>query len=178
MTDSNDEKETGSAPDPHMKEQDRGIIEAFAKADHNVLTSSEIAEHVSVSKRTVRRRLDELSEDGKVGKRVTGGVKLAWLEEDIKEPITVRWPLLKFIWNDAGLLTFVVGTALGVISVLLLLAAVLATGNNVQFLFVTPYRLRFIGLGVSLLSALTILASFVAISVEWLLQYFEIESLT
>ncbi len=97
MTESETEKEGDSLPDPHLKEQDKGIIEAFAREDHNVLTNSEIAEHVSVHPRTVRRRLDDLADEGIIGKRVVSGVKLAWLEENVKEPITVQYPLLRYV---------------------------------------------------------------------------------
>jgi len=176
MTETDTDNTSESPPDPHLKEQDRGIIEAFAIEDHNVLTVSEISEHVSVSERTVRRRLDKLSEGDKIGKRVTGGVKLAWLEDEVEEPITVQYPLLKYVWNNTGVLTFVIGAGLGTIAVLILLAAVLATGNEIQVWFITPYRLRFVGLGLALLSALTILVAFIAASIEWLLQHFGIES--
>jgi predicted HTH transcriptional regulator len=89
MTKSDTNTENSSSPDPHLKEQDKGIIEAFAREDHQVLTNSEIAQHVSLSNRQVRRRLDKLADQGIIGKRVAGGVKLAWLEKDVKEPITV-----------------------------------------------------------------------------------------
>jgi len=64
MTESKTKKESDSSLYPHLKEQDKGIIEAFAGEDHHVLTNSEISEHVSLSDRQVRRQLGKLVDQG------------------------------------------------------------------------------------------------------------------
>lgn len=109
MIESKTETEGDSPPDPHLKEQDKGIIEAFAREDHRVLTNSEISEHVSLSDRQVRRRLDKLANKGIIGKRVVSGVKMAWLEEDVKEPITVQYQLLTYVRDRASVQLFLIG---------------------------------------------------------------------
>lgn len=171
-----DKTEDDSFPDPHIKERDKGIIEAFAIEDNNVLTNNEIAEHVSVHPRTVRRRLDDLADDGVIGQRVASGVKLAWLEQDVKEPITVQYPLLRYVWDRTSVALFVLGSAIGVIAVLILLAATLSTGHNVQVWVITPELLQFSGLLAAVISGVFIVVALVFAVVEWLLRYFEIGS--
>ena len=179
MMDSETETEGDPLPDPHLKEQDKGIIEAFAKEDHRVLTNTEIADHVSVSKRTVRRRLDKLDEKGVVGKRVVSGVKLAWLEQEVKEPITVQYPLLIYVRDHTSVQLFLLGIASGIISVLILLAAALAIGYGIPIDFagfqIAHERLLVWGVLAATVSALFILVAVMFAAIEWLLRYFGID---
>lgn len=175
MTDSDSEKEDESAPDPHLKEQDKGIIEAFAKEDHRVLTNTEISEHVSVSKRTVRRRLDKLDDKGVIGKRVVSGVKLAWLEEEVKEPITVQYPLLRYVRDHTSIQLFLIGAAAGVVSVLILLAAALSIGYGIPIGFVGREQLLVYGVFAAAVAALFIIISVMFAVIEWLLRYLGID---
>lgn len=175
MTESRTETEEDSLPDPHLKEQDKGIIEAFAKEDHRVLTNTEIADHVSVSKRTVRRRLDKLDEQGVIGKRVVSGVKLAWLEQEVKEPITVQYPLLRYVWDHTSVQLFLIGIAGGIISVLILLAAALSLGYGLQIGILGREQLLLYGVIAAATSALFILVAVMFAVIEWLLRYFGID---
>lgn len=175
MTKSDTEAEGDSPPDPHLKEQDKGIIEAFAKEDHHVLTSTEISDHVSVSKRTVRRRLDELNEEGVIGKRVVSGVKLAWLEEEVKEPITVQYPLLRYVRDHTSVQLFLLGIAGGIVSVLILLAAAISIGYGIPIEFIGREQLLVYGVLAATISALFIIVAVMFAVIEWLLRYLEID---
>jgi DNA-binding transcriptional ArsR family regulator len=175
MTETDPKTETDSSPDPHLKEQDEGIIEAFAKEDHRVLTNTEISDHVSVSKRTVRRRLDELNENGVVGKRVVSGVKLAWLEEEVKEPITVQFPLLRYVRDHVSIQLFLLGIAGGIISVLTLLSATLSIRYGLSIGLVGSEQLLIYGVLAAVVSALFILIAIVFAVVEWLLRYIGVD---
>jgi hypothetical protein len=175
MTESDTKTEGDSFPDPHLKEQDKGIIEAFAKEDHRVLTNTEISDHVSVSKRTVRRRLDELDEKGVIGKRVVSGVKLAWLEQEVKEPITVQYPLLRYVRDHTSVQLFLLGIAGGIVSVLILLAAALSIGYGIPMGFVGSEQLLYYGVLAATVSALFILVAVMFAVVEWLLRYLGID---
>lgn len=171
MIESETEKEGDSLPDSHLKEQDKGIIEAFAREDHNVLTNTEIAEHVSVHPRTVRRRLDDLADEGIIGKRVVSGVKLAWLEENVKEPITVQYPLLRYVRDHTSVQLFLLGIAGGIVSVLILLAAALAIGYDIPMGFIGREQLLYYGVLAATVSALFILVAVMFAVIEWLLRY-------
>jgi hypothetical protein len=175
MTDSDAEDDADSLPNPYLKEQDRGIIEAFAKEDHRVLTNTEISEHVSVHERTVRRRIDRLADDGILGKRVVSGVKLAWIEGKVKEPITVQYPLIKFILSRTSALLFVIGLAIGIVSVLILLSGALAIGYGVPIWFATDEQLLLYGVGAAVFSALFIVVGIIFAVVGWLLRYFGLD---
>lgn len=171
MTKSNTETEDDSLPDPHLKEQEKGIIEAFAREDHNVLTNSEIAEHVSVSRRTVRRRLDDLADQGIIGKRVVSGVKLAGLEENVKEPITVQYPLLRYVRDHASVQLFLIGIAGGIVSVLVLLAAALSLGYDIRIWFIGREQLLLYGVLAAAVSAVFMTVAVMFAVIEWLLRY-------
>jgi fumarate reductase subunit D len=175
MIESEDETEGDSLPDPHLKEQDKGIIEAFAKEDHRVLTNTEIADHVSVSKRTVRRRLDKLDEEGVIGKRVVSGVKLAWLEQEVKEPITVQYPLLRYVRDHTSVQLFLLGLAGGVISVLILLAAALSIGYGIPMGLIGSEQLLYYGVLAATVSALFILVAVMFAVIEWLLRFLGVD---
>jgi DNA-binding transcriptional ArsR family regulator len=175
MTESESETEEDSLPDPHLKEQDKGIIEAFAKEDHRVLTNTEISDHVSVSKRTVRRRLDKLDEQGVIGKRVVSGVKLAWLEQEVKEPITVQYPLLRYVRDHPSIQLLLIGVAGGIVSVLVLLAAALSLGYGLEIGIIGRPKLLVYGVIAAAASALFIVVAILFAVIEWLLQYFNSE---
>lgn len=179
MTQSDTKTEVDSLPDPRLKEQDKGIIETFAKEDHHVLTTTEIAEHVSVSKRTVRRRLDKLDEKGVIGKRVVSGVKLAWLEKEVKEPITVQYPLLRYVWEHTSVQLFLIGIAGGIVSVLMLLAATVAIGYGIPIEFMgfqlAHEQLLVYGVLAATVSALFIIVAVMFAVIEWLTRYFGID---
>lgn len=79
--------------DPHLKEQNEGIFDAFAQEEHTILTTPEIENHIDLSGRQVRRRLDDLEDKGIVASRKPGRTKLWWLEAEVEEPISVQYPI-------------------------------------------------------------------------------------
>jgi hypothetical protein len=79
------------------------------------LTTTEVADELRVGLKQTRRRLRSLADEGVVGTRQPGGEQLWWLEKEIKEPITVRYPLLRFVWGRTGVLITVFGTLLALI---------------------------------------------------------------
>ena len=83
--------------DPSLKEQNEGILYAFAKEDHRVLTTPEIVRHVDLSRRQVERRLKNLRDHEIVGTRKPGRTRLWWLETEVEEPVSVQYPILKLI---------------------------------------------------------------------------------
>lgn len=176
MTKSNAKQGDDSTLNPHLKEQDRGIIEAFAKEDHHVLTTTEISEHVSVSERTVRRRLDELDEEGVIGERVVSGVKLAWLEEEVTEPITVQYPLLRYVWDRTSIQLFLIGVATGIISVLILFAAMMSIGYDISIWFIESEQLLLYGVLAATVAALFIVIAVMFAAIGWLLRFLEMNA--
>lgn len=139
------------------------------------MTNSEIADHVSVSERTVRRRLDKLDEKGVIGKRVVSGVKLAWLEEEVKEPITVQYPLLRYVRDHTSVQLFLLGIAGGVVSVLILLGAALAIGYGVPIGFIGREQILYYGVLAATVSALFIIVAAMFAVIEWLLRYLGVD---
>jgi hypothetical protein len=158
MTESNDDSADNSFPNPNLKEQDKGIIEVFSREDHRVLTNNEIAENVSLSERQVRRRLDELEEKDVIGKRKAGGVNLAWLEKDVEEPITVRYPLLRYVRDHISIQLFLIGVAGGIVSLIVLLTAALSVGYDINLLYLNREQLFSNGILAAVFSAVFIIA--------------------
>lgn len=175
MTDSKTEPQVDSSPDPHLKEQDKGIIETFAREDHRVLTNSEISEHVTLSDRQVRRRLDKLADQGIIGKRVVSGVKLAWLVEDVKEPITVQYPLLRYVRDRVSIQIFLMGVVAGIVAVLILLGAAISIGYDVQIGFISRERLLVYGVLAATVSALFMIVAALMAVVGKLMRHFGID---
>lgn len=60
---------------------DQDILIAFDTADEPVLTASELAEQFPVSAEAIRQRLEQLHEEGAVGKKKTGARSVAWWAE-------------------------------------------------------------------------------------------------
>lgn len=175
MTESNTEIEEESIPDPHLKEQDKGIIEAFSREDHQVLTNSEISGHVSLSDRQVRRRLDKLANQGIIGKRVVSGVKLAWLEKDVKEPITVQYPLLTYVRDRASVQLFMIGVVGGIVAVLILLGAAISIGYNVPVGYINREQLLVYGVLAATASALFMIVAAMMAVIGKLMRHIGIE---
>ncbi len=102
--------------DPNLKVQDAAIVEAFSLVDHQVVTTAEIHEHVDLSQKQVRRRLNDLADRGIVGTRKPGRDRLWWLEADVTEPITVQYPLLRYVRDRLSVQLFVLGIGVGVLA--------------------------------------------------------------
>lgn len=154
-------------PNPNLSEQDRGIIAAFSRSPHNVLTTSEISDEVSIENRQVRRRLDNLEEEGVIGQRKASGVRLAWLEEDVKEPITVQYPLLRYVYEHSSVQLFLLGIAVGIVAVLILLTVSITIGYGLVPDFTTAEDLLLSGVIAAVFSALFIVVAIGMALVEW-----------
>lgn len=175
MTDSAADSPEDSLPNPNLKEQDSGIIEAFARSDDRVLTTSEIAENVTLSDRQVRRRLKELAERGTIGQRLAGGVRIAWLEEDVKEPITVQYPLLRYVRDRASVQFFLIGVLCGIIGALILLTAIVAVRFGLTVGPITNDRILYYGILAAGFSALFVVLSVITVLIEKAVSYLGID---
>lgn len=101
------------SPNPYRKEQDPAIIEVFSTADHPVLTTKEIAEELeNIGLKQTRRRLYDLVDEGTIETRKPSRDRIWWLVEEVEEPLTVRYPLLRYVRNRFELLITVTGAAL------------------------------------------------------------------
>lgn len=173
MTPNNED--SGPKIDPNLKEQERGIVDAFARVDHRVVTTGELAEHVSLSKRHLRRRLDDLVDRGIIGTRKPGRDRLWWLETDVKEPITVQYPLLQFVRDKVSVQLLLVALGVGIIAVILTPAAAMSYAYNVSPPLISRAELLRYGLLASLLASGFLIAATVVAVVGWLFRYLGID---
>ncbi|WP_136591474.1 HTH domain-containing protein [Salinigranum halophilum] len=58
------------------------ILQVFESSSHPVLTATEISQELSVSRRTVLRRLHELEANGLVHSKEVGGRAIVWWKSD------------------------------------------------------------------------------------------------
>ena len=119
--------------------------------------------------------MDELNDQGVIGKRVVSGVKLAWLEEEVKEPITVQYPLLRYVRDRISIQVLIIGIAAGIISVLILLAAALSIGYDIPVGFIGREQLLVYGVLAASVAAMFILVAIIFAVVGWLLRYYGID---
>lgn len=163
-----DDSEDDEPIKPHYKEGDRGIIEAFSKSDEKVLTNSEIAEQVSLGKRQVRRRLKDLNERGILGLRDdAGGTKIAWLDKEIKQPVTVDHPIFALVFDHTSVQMVIIGLVIGVVAVLELLTVALTVAYQVQPPYFSTEQLLIWGIGLAVFSGLFIIAGVLIAGIEW-----------
>lgn len=125
------------APNPYRDEQDPAILEVFARADQPVLTTKEIAEELdNIKLKQTRRRLRDLVDEGVLATRKPSRDRIWWLVEEVKEPITVHYPLLQHVRNRLEVLIAVLGAALGLIGAfaVMLFLGLDASGIGVPFI--------------------------------------------
>lgn len=158
--------------DASLKEQHRGIIAAFSEADEQVVLTSEIAEHVNLVDRSVRRRLNDLVDEGIVGTRKPGSDRLWWLEVEVKEPITAQYPLLRFVRDRVDVQLTLIGAGLAVISAVLILAGAMAFVYGVSPPFVTRSEWLSYGIVASGLSATFIVVGLALTTLTWVARRF------
>ena len=58
------------------------VLEVFDEVPGSVVTSADVADALSCSDETARKKLDALVEDGKAKKRASAGRNLYWLTDD------------------------------------------------------------------------------------------------
>lgn len=158
-------------PNPHVKEKNRGIIEAFSRSEYTVLTRKEIDEQLKIEERQVRRRLNDLHEEGVLGMRETSAGKLWWIEEDVKEPITVKYPLTRFVLDHLGLLYVVVGLAVGAIGILSLTLTAFLVRFGVGIPLISANQIFWISFLIALAGGVIILLGPIAELLERVLQW-------
>lgn len=100
-------------PNPYQDETDEAIVEVFARADSEVLLTKEIWPELSIGTKQTRRRLRDLESRGVLASRETSQDIIWWLDEEIEEPITVRYPLLRYVRRRFDVQAILGGIALG-----------------------------------------------------------------
>lgn len=104
------------SPSQYRKEQDPAIIEVFARAEQPVLTTTEIADELeNIGLKQTRRRLFDLVDEDIVGTRKPARDRIWWLIEEVEEPITVRYPLLRHVRNRFEVQITLLGSILGLV---------------------------------------------------------------
>jgi len=163
------------AVDAQLKEQNEGIFTAFSLEEHNVLTTSEIADHVDIKKRQVRRRLNDLEDEGIVDSRKPGRTKLWWLQEEVEEPLSVRYPAIGEVKERLSLQLLLMGVLFGISSVLLTTGFLLSSYYEVPVPLLTSQSIIQSGLLSSMIAAGLFMAASIIAGLDWLLGHLEIE---
>lgn len=134
-------------PNPYRDEQDPAILEVFARADQPVLTTKEIADELdNIGLKQTRRRLRDLVDQGVLATRKPSRDRIWWLVEEVKEPITVRYPLLQHVRTRFEVLIAVIGAALGLIGAFAVMLFLGLNANAVGVPFITRDTILLFGL--------------------------------
>lgn len=158
LTMANPDSSTSSsrhAPNPYRDEQNPAILEVFARADYPVLTTKEIAEELDhIGLKQTRRRLRNLVDGGVVETRKPSRDRIWWLVEEVEEPITVRYPLLRHVRNRFEVLIAVIGAGFGLIGAFAVMLFLGLNANNIAVPFISRndilvFGLYAIGLGMA-----------------------------
>jgi hypothetical protein len=157
-----------------LKTQDKPIINAFAHAEHKVLTTTEVAKEVDLSERQVRRRLKDLASRNILGTRKPSQSRLWWVKEDIKEPITAQYPLLRFARDRMSVQLFLIGLTIGIAAVLLVVTATFTYAYNVAPPFVTKATFLQAGFLASMLASGFLISAIAVATISRMLRYFDI----
>jgi len=171
---SKDTKESQKSPsvEANYKERDQGIIEAFSLSEHDVLTTSEIEDHVSIKKRQLRRRLPDLAEDGPLAMRETPSGNIYWIEEEVAEPITVKYPLLRYVRNNVSVLYVVVGSIIGIAAVLFLTGTTFLMRYEISLSVISHDQLFVIGFLGSFFGGVIILLGVILGGIQAVIRHF------
>ena len=170
-----EDSESISNLDANLKTQDKPIIDAFSHAEHQVLLTTEVAEKVELSDRQVRRRLKDLASRDILGTRKPGRDRLWWLKQNVREPITAQYPLLRYAQNRISVQLLLAGLVIGIVALFLVPIASFTYANSVSPPFVTREMLLQAGLLASMLASGFLLSAVLAGIVEWSVRYFGIE---
>lgn len=178
MSSESEDSESLSDLDASLKTQDKPIIDAFSHAEHEVLLTTEVAEKVELSDRQVRRRLKDLASRDILGTRKPGRDRLWWLKQDVREPITAQYPLLRFARDRTSVQLLLLGIAVGIIALILVPIASLTYAYDIAPPVLSRSTLLQGGLLASMLASGFLIASILAFGVGWLLRYFGFELAT
>lgn len=157
---------TRQPPSPYRKEQDPAILEVFARADHPVLTTNEIAdklEHIGLKQ--TRRRLYDLVDDGLLATRKPARDRIWWLVEEVEEPITARYPLLSYVRNRGEVLITVLGALLGLVGAFAITLFLGLDANNLAVPLVSRQQILIGGLYSIAVGTAAVIAGISAIAV-------------
>ncbi|MFC6727777.1 hypothetical protein ACFQDG_03890 [Natronoarchaeum mannanilyticum] len=163
-----EDSEAISDLDASLKTQDKPIIDAFSYAEHQVLLTTEVSERVDLSDRQVRRRLKDLASRDILGTRKPGRDRLWWLKQDVREPITAQYPLLRFARDRTSVQLLLVGLGVGIVALVLVPIASLAYAYTVSPPLITREMLLEGGLLASMLASGFLIAAVVAAVTGWL----------
>ena len=118
-------------PNQYRKEQDPAILEVFAQAEHPVLTTNEIAEELeNIGMKQTRRRLHNLVDEEVLGTRKPARDRIWWLIDEVEEPITVRYPLLRHIRDHFEVQITLLGSIVGLAGAFLVMLYLGIDANN------------------------------------------------
>ncbi|TKX84282.1 hypothetical protein EXE43_19765 [Halorubrum sp. SS5] len=170
-----EDSESISDLDASLKTQDKPIIDAFSHAEHQVLLTTEVAEKVELSDRQVRRRLKDLASRDILGTRKPGRDRLWWLKQDVREPITAQYPLLRFVQDRISVQLLLAGLVVGIVALFLVPIASFTYANSVTPPIVTREILLQAGLLASMLASGFLLSAVLAGIVEWSIRHFGVE---
>lgn len=169
------DSESFSDLDASLKTQDKPIIDAFSHAEHQVLLTTEVAEKVELSDRQVRRRLKDLASRDILGTRKPGRDRLWWLKQDVREPITAQYPLLRFARDRISVQLLLAGLGVGIVALVLVPIASLAYAYTVSPPVITREMLLQGGLLASMLASGFLISAVVAAATGWLFRYYNVE---
>lgn len=143
-------KENTSSPkrhlNPYQDETDEAILEVFASADEKVLTTKEIDSEISLSSKQTRRRLRDLESRGILGLKETSQDLIWWLEAEVEEPITVKYPLLRIIRRRLDIQLLLLGVLIGFIGAMTIVLFVGLEATNISPLVVTRQSVLLAGI--------------------------------
>ncbi|WP_318257373.1 helix-turn-helix transcriptional regulator [Halosegnis longus] len=66
------------SPGPTPTDTDEDILDVLRNADDPVLTTTEVAEHLSIGRRATLNRLQDLQQDGHLQSKKTGAKSTVW----------------------------------------------------------------------------------------------------
>lgn len=134
-------------PDPYRDEQDPAILEVFSRAEQPVLTTKEIEEELdNIGLKQTRRRLQNLVDEGVLETRKPSRDRIWWLVEEVEEPITVQYPLLRHVRNRFEVLIAVIGAGLGLVGAFAIMLFLGLDANNVVVPFISRNDILVLGL--------------------------------
>lgn len=160
-------------PNPHTDETDEAIIEVFAHADSEVLLTKEIWPELSIGKKQTRRRLRDLESRGTLTSRETSQDIIWWLDEEIEEPITVRYPLLRYVRRRFDVQAILGGIALGFLGGLVVLCYVVLLAYQLSVPFVSTDSVLIAGMYAIVIGGGAVVGGFVSIVIGRVRSVFE-----
>lgn len=153
-------------PNPYRDETDEAIIEVFSRADQEVLLTKEIWPELSIGKKQTRRRLRDLESRGVLGSRETTQDIIWWLDAEVEEPITVKYPLLRFVRRRFDVKALLAGIGLGFVGGLLVLLYVVMLAYGTELPLLARRDVLVAGMYVTVIGIGATVGALVSLSIE------------